>query len=262
MSEASCRRYGEVRNGVSPSGADFEREGAAMVKENEELRAQVLEACRGMAAYGLGSGLGGHVSARLHDEPYFYMHVFERTFEEMQLEDIILIDFDGKPVNSNRPPSLGIDFHHGIYKHRPDVQSVVHSHGFWITAQAAYARVPRIFANVSAAFYERTVLSPNDDFNSIAEVLGDDDIAIVIPWHGAITVGSSLGEAVSRHVVFDYTARMDVNMPPHAPVMPHDQVSHLREIVERADYFNETWKLVQRKAKAYYNGERVIPVVF
>ena len=76
-----------------------------MVKENEELREQVLQGCRGLAAYGLGSGLGGHVSVRYPDEPYFYMHVFERTFEEMQLEDIILIDFDGNPVNSNRAPA-------------------------------------------------------------------------------------------------------------------------------------------------------------
>ncbi len=233
-----------------------------MVKENEELREQVLQGCRGLAAYGLGSGLGGHVSVRYPDEPYFYMHVFERTFEEMQLEDIILIDFDGNPVNSNRAPSIGIDFHPAIYKKRPDVQSVVHSHGFWITAQAAFARPPRIFANVSAVFHERTTMSPNDDFESIGNAIGDDDIAIVIPWHGAITVGSSLGEAVARHVVFDYTARMDVTLPPHTPTMPHEQCAHLREIVERADYYNETWKLIQRKAKAGYDGQRVIPNVF
>ena len=48
--------------------------------ENEDLRNQVLEACRGLAACGLGAGIGGHVSVRYRDEPYFYMHVFDRTF--------------------------------------------------------------------------------------------------------------------------------------------------------------------------------------
>lgn len=219
-----------------------------MVKENEELQAQVLEACKGLAAYGLGEGIGGHVSVKYPDEPYFYMNVLERTFEEMQLEDVILLDFDGKPVNSNRSPSPGVDFHHGIYKQRPDVQSVVHSHGFWITAQAAFARPPRIFHNVSAVFYERTAISPNDDFLSIAQALSEDDIAIVIPWHGAITIGRSLGEAVARHVVFDYTAQMDVTLPPHTPTMPHNQCADLRALVEGAGYYEETWKLVQRKA--------------
>lgn len=232
-----------------------------MVKEVEALREQVLEACRGMAAYGLGTGLGGHVSLRYPGEPYFYMHVFERSFEEMQLEDVILVDFDGVPVNSNRAPSIGIDFHSAIYKKRPDIHSVVHSHGFWITAQAAFARPPRIFNNVSTVFYNRTALSPNDDFESIGNAIRDDDIAIVIPWHGAITVGKSVGEAVARHVVLDYTARMDVTLPAHTPTMPQEQCEHIQEIVERADYYNETWKLVQRKAKAAYNGSRVIPMV-
>ncbi len=232
-----------------------------MVNENGKLRSQVLEACRGLAAYGLGSGIGGHVSVRYPNEPLFYMHVFERTFEEMQLDDIILFDFEGKSVSSNRPPSKGIEFHHGIYQQREDIQAIVHSHGFWITAQAAFARPPRIFNNVSTVFYERTAVSPNDDFASISQSLGADDIAVVIPWHGAITLGTTLGEAVSRHVVFDYTARMDVTLPLDAPTLPHDQCSSLRQLVERAGYFDETWQLVRRKGKAAYNGSRVVPSV-
>ncbi len=225
-----------------------------MVEENINLRNQVLEACRGLAAYGLGSGIGGHISLRYPNEPFFYMHVFERTFEEMQLEDIILFDFDGKAVSSDRSPSQGIEFHHCIYKQREDIQAIVHSHGFWITAQAAFARPPRIFNNVSTVFYERTALSRNDDFASISESLGSDDVAIVIPWHGAITLGTTLGEAVSRHVVFDYTARMDVTLPTSAPTMPHDQCSSLRQLVERAGYFDETWELVKRKARTVCNS--------
>ena len=165
-------------------------------------------------------------------------------------------------MDSGGSPSLGIEFHHGIYKQRPDVQSIVHSHGFWITAQAALARAPRILNNVSTVFYERTCVSPNDDFSSIAKALCDEDIAIVIPWHGAITLGGNLGEAVSRHVIFDYTARMDVTLPPDAPQMPHEQCADLKELVEKADYYSETWKMIQRKAKATYDGCRVIPVVF
>ena len=67
---------------------------------------------------------------------------------------------------------------------------------------------------------------------------------------------------MSRHVVFDYTARMDVTLPPDVPQMPHEQCADLRGLVERADYYSETWKLIQRKAKAAYNGSRVVPVVF
>lgn len=232
-----------------------------MVNQNDEIREQVLEACRGLAACGLGAQLGGHISARLPGESYYYTHAFERTFEEMHIEDIILVDFNGQPIDTNRKPSIGIDFHQGIYKQRPDVGGVVHSHGFWITAQAAFARPPRIFNNVSAVFHHRTCVSPNDNFDAIGPALRDDDIAIVIPWHGVITVGSNIGEAVARHVVFDYTARMDVTMPAHAPTMPEEQCGELRALVERANYYQETWELVRRKAKAAYNGSRIVPMV-
>ncbi len=87
-----------------------------MIEENEKLRSLVLEACRGLAAYGLGSEIGGYVSVRYPNKPFFYMHVFERTFEEMQLEDIILFDFEGKSVSWNRSPRQGIESHHGISK--------------------------------------------------------------------------------------------------------------------------------------------------
>ena len=78
----------------------------------------------------------------------------------------------------SRSPSLGIEFHHGITS-SDRMFSRLSTHMVSITAQAALARVPD-FNNVSTVFYER-IVSPNDDFSSIAKVLGDDDIAIVIP---------------------------------------------------------------------------------
>ena len=42
-----------------------------MIEENEKLRSLVLEACRGLAAYGLGSGIGGYVSVRYPNKPFF-----------------------------------------------------------------------------------------------------------------------------------------------------------------------------------------------
>ena len=48
-----------------------------MIAENYDLRKEVLQACRGLGAYGLGSGIGGHVSARYPGEPYFYINIFD-----------------------------------------------------------------------------------------------------------------------------------------------------------------------------------------
>ena len=113
-----------------------------------DLRQQVLEAVRGLAAYGLGPSIGGHVSVRVPGQPRFYINAFDKTFEEMRLQDIALLDFDGRVLECETMVSLGQTFHHGIYKQRPDVQAIVHTHGFWLTAQSAFGRPVRNLHNL------------------------------------------------------------------------------------------------------------------
>lgn len=224
-----------------------------------KIQQLVLEACRGLAAYGLGPAIGGHVSIRVPGKDMYYSNAFDKTFEEMKLEDILLLDFDGKVLNSDRLISQGLTFHTGIYKQRADVGAIVHTHGFWITAQAAFGRVLRPLHNLSTYFYERTCVSPNDDFDEIGKALRPNDVAIVIPWHGAITVGKDIAEAAALHVTFDYAARLDVTLPAHTPVMPHEMCYEMRALVERANLLNLTWDLIRRKGRDAFDGHRVIP---
>ena len=227
--------------------------------QDQKIRETVLEACRGMAAYGLGQGIGGHVSIRIPGKNLYYCNAFDQTMEEMQLDDILLIDFDGNVLNSDREISLGLTFHAGIYQQRADVGSVVHTHGFWGTAQSAFGRPPRQFHNLTTFFYNRTCVSPNDDFESIGPALRDTDIAIVIPWHGIITVGADIAEAAALHVTYDFAARLDVTLPPHTPTIPHDQCHELRDLVTRAGYLKQTWDLIRRRARDCFDGTRVTP---
>jgi len=234
-----------------------------MRNQHDALKRQVVDACRGLAAYGLGGGIGGHVSVRVPNEKLYYTHVFDRTFEEIHIEDVILVDLDGNVMDSDRPVSIGIEFHHGIYKQRSDVNSIVHTHGFWVTAQSAFCRPPRICNVVSTLFYERTVVSPNDDFKAISPALGKEHVAIVIPWHGLITLGKDIPEAVALHVVYDYTARLDVTLPQSVAAMSHEQCIALRgPMIEQTGYLDQMWGAICRKGKAAYNGNRVVPVQY
>jgi ribulose-5-phosphate 4-epimerase/fuculose-1-phosphate aldolase len=224
-----------------------------------KLQAQVLEACRGLAAYGLGPSIGGHVSIRVPGKDLYYSNAFDKTLEEMRIEDILLLDFNGNIVDSNRLISQGLTFHSAIYKHRPDVGAIVHTHGFWTTAQSAFGRPLRSLHNLSTYFYERTCVSPNDDFEAIGAAVRPQDVAIIMPWHGAITVGKSIVEASALHVLFDYAARLDVTLPPHTPEMPHQMCFEMRAVVERADLLKLTWDLICRKGRDSFDGQRVIP---
>jgi L-fuculose-phosphate aldolase len=186
---------------------------------------------------------------RVPDSDTYWTNVLDKSFEEMAIDDIVKLDFAGRQVDGHRDISPGIGFHHGIYALRDDVGAVVHTHGFWITAQSALGRPPRVFHNLATYFFGRTAIAPDDSIESIAPALSGEDVAIVIPWHGSITVGPTIGEACALHATLDYVSRLDVTMSATgAEPMPDEVCGRIRALVESADYLELTWQLMQRKA--------------
>jgi len=227
---------------------------------HESTKAVVLEAVRGLAACGLGPGIGGHVSIRVPGQELFCINAFDRTFEEMRLRDIALLDLEGNVIECEMHVSAGLTFHHGIYRQRPDVGAIVHTHGFWMTAQAALGRPLRCLHNLATYFEGRTCVSPSDDFAAVGPALRPADVAIVIPWHGVITVGADIAEATALHVTYDYLARMDVTLPPETPVMPAAWREEVTRVLAGTNYLSLTWDVVRRKGADAFNGRRVVPI--
>lgn len=212
-------------------------------------RKQVLDACHALAAYDLGPGIGGHVSVRVPGQDCYWVNALDRAFGEMTLNDIVLADFDNNVLEADRIISVGIGFHPGIYKLRPDVGAIVHTHGYWVTAQSAFGRPPLSWHNLSTYFHGRTAVAPDDEIEAIAPAMKDDDIAIVIPWHGAITMGPDIGSAAARHATFDYACRLDVTLSAtSAQPMPDDHLDAIKRLLTKTNYHELTWDLMQRRA--------------
>ena len=222
--------------------------------QDQDYQQAIALACRALAVYGCGSGIGGHISLRVEGEDAYWTNSLDKAFEEMRPEDIVKMDFDGNAVAADRVVSPGIDFHQGIYKLRPDVNAIVHSHGFWVTAQAAMNRAPKMWHNLATYFWNRCAMSPDDSIEAIAPALGD-KTAILIPWHGAITVAPSLGRAAALHVTLEYVSELDVRLSAtDAEPLPDDRCEDLRRLVESADYLDHTWQLMLRKAERALTG--------
>lgn len=220
-----------------------------MSLDNPQL--QVAAVCRGLAAYGLGSGIGGHVSVREPDRDRYWMNVLDKTFEEVTPDDVVQLDFAGHQVDGDRIVSLGADFHHGIYQARDDVQAIVHTHGPWITALCALNRPVGMWHNLATFFHDNCALSPDDTFEAIAPNLGTNN-TILIPYHGAITVSGSLGHAAALHVTLEYAAELDVRMAAtDATPMPEAMIHEVKDLVTRAGYLSLTFGLLLRKAVAH-----------
>jgi len=197
----------------------------------------------------MGSLIGGHVSIRVPGEDAYYCNAFDRAMSEVTPDDILKVAFDGRVLTPGRYVSQGLTFHSGIYQLRPDVNCVTHTHGVWITAQAGLARPPLMWHNLATYFKDDCAMCEDDTFEAIAPALGDKS-TILIPWHGAITVGDTVSRSVGLHHTLEFVARLDVQLAgTGASPMPEEMIPNIRETVLRANYLEETWKLVQRRGR-------------
>lgn len=215
--------------------------------DKQQATIDIVTTCQALAMKGCGDGIGGHVSIRVPDREAFWINAFDRTFGEITDRDVLMVDYDGVVVEGNREVSLGSEFHGGIYGQRPDVDAIVHTHGFWGTALASLGRPLKMRHNLCCLFHEDQVMSPDDSFYSIGKALGTAS-TIIIPWHGCITVGRSIGRAAALHATLEEMAKLDVTLEgTDAPEIPEDRRGPLRKLVDdQAGYLEQTWDLLKR----------------
>lgn len=164
----------------------------------------------------------GHVSARA--EPGASTFLLSRNLApgSVTRNDLMMHDLDGAVIDDRRPAYLERFIHAEIYRRRPDVLSVVHSHS---PAVVPFSVIEAPFRPVihMAGFLnpERTPVFEISDFagnssdllitngqlgSQLAGVLGEGSVALM-RGHGSIAVGSSLPEAVYRAVYTEVNAR-------------------------------------------------------
>lgn len=103
-------------------------------------------------------------------------------------------------------------------------------------------------SSLSAFFYGRTAVAPDDDIESIAPALKSEDVAIVIPWHGAITVGKDIAEAAALHFLLDYACRLDVTLEPTgAAEMPDEARQAIEVMLAETTFLDLTWEHLRRQ---------------
>jgi L-fuculose-phosphate aldolase len=217
--------------------------------DRDQAVVDIVTASRALAVRGCDTGIGGHVSIRVPDRDAFWINAFDRTLAEVTPDDVLMSDHHGKVIEGNREVSLGSEFHGGIYRERPDVNAIVHTHGFWGTALASLARPLKMRHNLCCLFYEDQVVGVEDSFDSIGEQLGSASL-MIMPWHGCITVGRNIDRAAALHATLEDMAHLDVVLEPTgAEEIPEDRRERLRKLVDDdAGYLDQTWTLMQRQA--------------
>ena len=167
----------------------------------------------------------GHVSVR--DEKNREHFLLSRSLAPglVTTRDILEYDLDGSPIDPRgRAVYIERFIHAAIYRTRPDVRAVVHSHTpslitFSVSGtslQPVYhlssflgAGVP-IFDIRDAAGMTDMLVRDNHLGDALAKVLADKPVALM-RGHGAVAVGNSIPQAVYRLIYADVNARLQMD---------------------------------------------------
>jgi L-fuculose-phosphate aldolase len=171
--------------------------------------------CRILAREGHESGLAGQVTARAKKPGTWWTLQFGYGFEEATAKRMVLVDEDLKPLRGGRP-NPGTRFHIWIYKKRPDVQAIVHTHAPHASALAATGKALRTIHMDSAMLHGTAHLPEwpgvpvaDDEGRIISGALGNAK-TILLANHGLLTAGASVEEATYLAVFFERAARMQL----------------------------------------------------
>jgi L-fuculose-phosphate aldolase len=171
--------------------------------------------CRILAKEGHESGLAGQVTARADKPGTFWTLQFGYGFEEATAERMVLVDEDLKPLRGGRP-NPGVRFHIWIYRKRPDVQAIVHTHAPHASALACTGSSLKTIHMDSAMLHGSAHLPEwpgvpvaDDEGRIISGALGNAK-SVLLANHGLLTAGNSIEEAAYLAVFFERAARMQL----------------------------------------------------
>ncbi len=179
----------------------------------EKLRREVCRWNQELPLNGLVAWTSGNVSARDPKTGLVVIKPSGVVYEALTPEKMVVVDLEGKRVEGKLNPSVDTPTHLYIYKQRPDVGGIVHTHSNFATAFAAAGKpIPAVLTAICDEFGGEI---PVGKFAPIGgEEIGREVVraiggspAILMQNHGVFTVGRDAGSAVKAAVMVEDIAR-------------------------------------------------------
>lgn len=203
---------------VSPVVAHDEGS-TSSIAELDEVRVELVAANRILVRHGVLDAFG-HVSARVAPGAESFLLSRNLAPQSVTESDLLPHDLDGH-TDDERPTYLERFIHAEIYRARPDVMAIVHSHsasvipfGISTTPMRPVIHMAGFLHPERTAVYEMSqdggdatdlLVTSSELGASLAATLGQDAVALM-RGHGSVAVGTSVRQAVYRAVYTEVNA--------------------------------------------------------
>jgi len=204
----------------------------------EELKAEVLKSALALKQNGLVSLSGGNVTGRDPETGYLVITPSGVEYEELEPGDMVVVDIDGKVIEGKMKPSVDMMGLLYIFRHRPDINGVIHTHSPYATSFAVLGEgIPcalttlanEVGSDVPCAPYSR----PGSETIGIQVVdhIGDSN-ACLLQGHGVISVGTNVRHALVAAVMCEDAAKVIYQARTMGTVnrLPEEEITYCREL--------------------------------
>lgn len=179
----------------------------------DTLREQLLDASLIIDSQGLVKGYG-HVSARIPSEDAMLMTPRRAPGLLSDIDEMIVVDFDGKLVEGDEPPALEAPLHGAIYRSRRDVSGIVRTHSKYANVMGILGQPARVvhgfgsFLGTEVPVFPKPFLVTTVTLaREIVQLLGDGE-AVLLRGNGDVVVGESIQEATVKAIFLEESCEL------------------------------------------------------
>jgi len=111
--------------------------------DDDQMRLEIVNASKKIYSRGLVQAGEGNLSLRIPGKDEMFITPTYNSYEDLVKANIVHIKFDGIVMNSTRQPSSEYRLHADLYKARPKVMAIIHTHSPYATMlSAARLKIP------------------------------------------------------------------------------------------------------------------------
>lgn len=224
----------------------------------DEVKQKLIDSGRILEAEGHGDMARGHISARMpEDRSLFFIKPHSFGFDEMTNENLVICNLDGDKVGGGGPRHSEVYIHSEIFRARPDVNCVAHTHPDYTVAFSSTGLELRPLSQPSAAFFDGLptysdtidLIRSADMGARVARVLGSHK-AVLLKNHGVAIVGASIEETVVLALMLENACRLQIlalSTGRIAPEFPKEDVLRLHRNITKPDQYAVNFDYLRRK---------------
>jgi len=199
----------------------------------------------------------GHVTARLPGDGGFLIQGIHASRALLEPDDLFVMTFDGEILSGpeGTRPAAEYHIHSEIYKARPDVNAVVHSHPM-VPILFTIAEGAQLKMVINHGYRWRTGVPTHPDTahintpaigRAMVDTMGDCN-AVLLRAHGIVLVSEGIPELLIDGIQFDRNARAQLEAERLGPAisMSDEELDIFEERFDRPNHAEKLWK--------YYTG--------